>query len=83
MWHESDFERWFLRTATLPGGELLVPIAQHTALRRVVDLLFLDSRAGLVLVEVKNEASTRTAIGQALEYRASTRTRRSRRSLKI
>jgi hypothetical protein len=33
-----------------------------------VDLLFLDHRGGLVLVEVKNEKSSRTVIGQALEY---------------
>ncbi len=68
MWHESDFERWFLHNPVLPGGERLLLVARQRALRRVVDLLFLDPAGGLVLIEVKNETSSRTVIGQALEY---------------
>ncbi len=34
----------------------------------MVDPLALDAKGGLVIIEVKNERSKRTAIGQALEY---------------
>jgi RecB family endonuclease NucS len=33
----------------------------------VVDLLALDAKGGLVIIEVQNEQSKRAAIGQALE----------------
>ena len=67
-WIEREFENWLVEESTLPDGEPLILLARQRALKRVVDLLFLDHRGGLVLVEVKNEKSTRTVIGQALEY---------------
>lgn len=67
-WVEEDFERWFLSTPILPGDEQLVVVSQQRPIRRVVDLLCLDEEGGLVLIEVKNERSTRTVIGQAFEY---------------
>jgi hypothetical protein len=67
-WRESQFEKWFLKHPVLPDGERLRFIGKHRPLRRVVDLLALDGEGGLVIVEVKNERSNRTAVGQALEY---------------
>jgi hypothetical protein len=67
-WIEREFENWLVGESALPDGEPLILLARQRALRRVVDLLFLDYRGGLVLVEVKNETSSRTVIGQALEY---------------
>lgn len=67
-WRESDFEAWFLKHPRLPNGERLVPLVRQQSLRRMVDLLCIDRDGGLVLIEVKNETSSRTAIGQALEY---------------
>ncbi|NNM05153.1 MAG: hypothetical protein HKO65_08635, partial [Gemmatimonadetes bacterium] len=67
-WVEREFETWLVEESALPDGESLILLARQRALRRVVDLLFLDHRGGLVLVEVKNETSSRTVIGQALEY---------------
>ena len=51
-----------------PGGEKLLPVLKQRPIARVVDLLFLDESRRLVLVEIKNERSTRLAVGQVLEY---------------
>jgi hypothetical protein len=67
-WRESQFERWFLRHPVLPDGDRLRFIGKHRPLHRDVDLLALDAKGGLVIIEVKNERSTRALIGQALEY---------------
>jgi hypothetical protein len=67
-WRESQFERWFLKHPVLPIGDRLRFIGKHRPIRRVVDLIALDAKGGLVIIEVKNERSNRTAIGQALEY---------------
>lgn len=69
-WREADFEQFFLRHPVLPGGERVMIVARQRALRRIVDILAIDAEGGLVLVEVKNEAATRTVIGQAFEYLA-------------
>lgn len=70
-WTEREFEAWFVQNPFLPGGERVVVVDRQRSLRRVVDLLCVDSRGGLLLIEVKNEASSRTAVGQSLEYLAS------------
>ncbi len=67
-WKEKDFEAWFRKNPRLPDGEPVLIVGIHRALRRMVDLIALDEGGGLVIVEVKNESSNRTAIGQALEY---------------
>lgn len=67
-WHEKDFERWFEHNPQLPGGEPLLVVGCHQAIRRMVDLIALDQEGGLAILEVKNESSNRQAIGQALEY---------------
>jgi hypothetical protein len=60
----------FLPSSVLPNGEPVLVISRQRPIRRVVDLLALDGTGGLVIVEVKNERSTRAAIGQSLEYLA-------------
>ncbi len=72
---EGEFERWFMKNpflpnGVLPNGERVLVISRQRPIRRVVDLLALDGTGGLVIVEVKNERSTRAAIGQSLEYLA-------------
>jgi hypothetical protein len=72
---EGEFERWFMKNPFLPKGvlpnrERVLVISRQRPIRRVVDLLALDGTGGLVIVEVKNERSTRAAIGQSLEYLA-------------
>lgn len=67
-WREKHFEEWFLRDPHLPGGEKLLVVSRARSLARVVDLVCLDANGGLVLLEVKNETTTRAVIGQAIEY---------------
>lgn len=70
-WTEQDLERWLLNESRpLPDGKplLFVSWQKNKQIQRVVDLLALDAAGGLVLIEVKNETSSRTVIGQALEY---------------
>lgn len=64
----TALEDWLWDTPVLPGGERLVPVQRQKRLSAVVDLLFLDRAKRLVLVEIKNETSTRLALGQAFEY---------------
>ncbi len=59
-----------MRKPFLPGGERVLVVNRQSPLHREVDLLALDAQGGLVLIEVKNERSTREAIGQSLEYLA-------------
>lgn len=47
-------------------------VDRQRSLKRVVDILCLDQTGGLVLLEIKNEASTRLGLGQALEYLGAT-----------
>lgn len=67
-WKETDLEDWLWDKPVLPDGERLLPVQRQKRLSSVVDLLFLDKAKRLVLVEIKNEKSTRLALGQALEY---------------
>jgi hypothetical protein len=67
-WTESVFERWFIDNPILPDGQRVILIRRQQALRRVVDFLALSEDGTLLIIEVKNEKSTRTVIGQALEY---------------
>jgi hypothetical protein len=69
-WREEEFQRWFGQTenSILPGGETLLVISLPPPFKRVVDIVAVDHEGGLVIIEVKNERSTRAAVGQALEY---------------
>ena len=68
---EREFEKWFLKHPILPPRkERVLVIDRQNPLRRVVDLVALDKDGGLVIIEVKNEKSTRTVVGQSLEYLA-------------
>jgi hypothetical protein len=69
-WSESHFEKWFIANPVLPGGEPVFMVKRHRLLRRDVDLLALSADGGLILIEVKNERTTREAVGQSLEYLA-------------
>jgi len=69
-WKESEFEDWFKQKQLLPDGEPILVISRQRSLHHGVDLLALDATGGLVIIEVKNETSTRAAIGQSLEYLA-------------
>jgi len=60
---ERDFGRWFNRSPLLPDGERVMVIGNQRPLRRVDDLLALDRKCGLVVLEGKAERLTRTAIG--------------------
>jgi hypothetical protein len=60
----------FLPKGVPPNRERVLVISRQRPIRRVVDLLALDGTGGLVIVEVKNERTTRAAIGQSLEYLA-------------
>jgi hypothetical protein len=67
-WRERDLEQWFVATPVLPSGEKLVVVSHQKSIRTMVHILCLDQRGRLVLIEAKNERTTRAAIGQALEY---------------
>jgi hypothetical protein len=71
-WKETDFEAWFLKHPFLPargtGDERVLVVARHRPIKRMVDIVAIDRNGGLVIIEVKNERSTRAAVGQALEY---------------
>ena len=71
-WTESEFEEWFLANPVLPGDDRLAVVVRQRSLKRVVDLLCLDREGRIVLLEVKNEPTTRHTIGQAFEYLAAT-----------
>jgi hypothetical protein len=68
VWKERDFERWFQAHPILPNGEPILLITRQRPIRRVVDLVGIDRDGALLIIEVKNEATSRHAIGQALEY---------------
>lgn len=68
IWKERDFEEWFLSNPILPGGERLLVVDHQTAIRRVADIVCIDANGGLVIVEIKNEKTPRSVVGQALEY---------------
>ena len=73
MWHETTFQSWLTadpdRLARLGVGELFF-VGNAGRLKRLVDMVFISAEDALVLVEVKNERTTREVIGQALEYAA-------------
>ncbi|MDX6765590.1 MAG: hypothetical protein SFU85_02245 [Candidatus Methylacidiphilales bacterium] len=67
-WKERDFEQWFIKNPILPSRERLFVVRQESAIQRVADLVCLDRKGGLVILEIKNEPTPRSIIGQALEY---------------
>jgi len=67
---ERRLQLWLQKQSSLPEvGELLF-VGHASALERQVDTVFLAESGAIVLVEVKNERTTRQIIGQALEYAA-------------
>lgn len=71
-WHERDVEAWLRQHPDALGFSLL-HIQGHAPIRRMVDMTAIDAEQRLVLIEVKNERSSRTALGQAIEYVADLR----------
>jgi len=67
-WIEREFEEWFEEHPNLPGKDRLLIVQTHRAIQREVDILALDRDGGLVIIEVKNETTTREGVGQAIEY---------------
>ena len=65
---EAEIESWFCKESNLPGGERVLVINGERPLRRMPDIIGIDAEGGIVIIEVKNEKSTRSAIGQSLEY---------------
>jgi hypothetical protein len=65
---EKAIADWFLKNEELPGNEKVLIIRRDRPITRVVDLLGLDAAGCLVFLELKNETSTRRAIGQIIEY---------------
>src|ERR1041385_6434845 len=67
---ERRLQLWLQKQSSLPEvGELLF-VGHASALEGQVDTVFLAESGAIVLVEVKNERTTRQIIGQALEYAA-------------
>lgn len=70
-WTEEHFERWFHSTnPRIPGCGPVLVISLPRPGTHMVDIIGLDADGGLVMIEVKNEVTTRTTVGQALEYLA-------------
>ncbi len=69
-WKEKDFEQWFEKNPLLPGNKRVLIIARERSICRVPDIVALDKSGGIVVMEIKNEKSTRSAVGQAMEYLA-------------
>jgi hypothetical protein len=67
-WTEVEYQRWFEKGPCLTRQEKLLKLRIEKSFESVVDILALDSEARIVLIEVKNERTTRAAMGQALEY---------------
>jgi RecB family endonuclease NucS len=70
QWKEKDFERWFLANPILPEDESMLVIARERSICRVADIVALDKLGRIWVMEIKNEKSTRSALGQAMEYLA-------------
>jgi hypothetical protein len=68
---ESFIEKHLLDNPQLPGGEPLLILRRQQPISRLVDLLAIDGEGRLVFIEVKNERTTRTAVGQVMEYLSS------------
>ena len=64
---EKDIECWIISRAELCGEPLLV-LRTQSPIRRTADVIALDEHGRLVIIEIKNERSTRRAVGQILEY---------------
>jgi len=69
-WKEEEFEDWFIKQKPpkLPDGKCLAVIGLERMGHRMPDILCLDAEGGLVIMEVKNERTPRSTVGQALEY---------------
>ncbi len=72
-WTEKHFQTWLQANPALPAssrhpqGALLI-VHEAAAFERLVDLTAVDGEGNLVLIEVKNERGSRSAIGQLIEY---------------
>ena len=64
---KENIERWIYRRKELCGEHLLIRCTQRP-IRRTADVIALDEHGRLVIIEIKNERSTRRAVGQILEY---------------
>ena len=68
---EKDLENWLARHPELLfGGEEVLVVGQSISGHRMADILALDSRGNLILVEIKRDWSDRATVGQILEYAA-------------
>ncbi len=66
---EKDLETLIEKTPSIIGDDLLVIARQlHTETGGIIDLLCIDNRGVLVLVEAKRDATPREAVAQALDY---------------
>ena len=69
--HESDLEQWIEKNPEILGGDLLIIDRQFSAAGAGrSDLLCIDSKGTLVVVELKRASTAREAIAQALDYAA-------------
>ena len=67
-WTEKEFEDWLVLNSIQPAIGTIIVVDREEPIERMPDLLALDSDANLIIIEIKNENTTRTAIGQSLEY---------------
>ena len=68
-----DIHEWLARTPNILGEDLMVIAREHTGFTdtgRRTDLLCIDSKGNLVIVEVKRDDSTQGVYWQALMYAA-------------
>lgn len=64
---ERRIEDWLCKERELCGRKFLV-VRREAEIGRRTDLLVLNAEGELLLIEIKNETSTRAAIGQLFEY---------------
>ena len=66
---ESRIEQWLVQDISILSGDLLLIGRQvETAYGGVIDLLCLDSRGDVVLVELKRDKTPRDITAQVLDY---------------
>jgi predicted transport protein len=67
---EKAMEQWLADNseAVLPEGEHILVISQEHPFEPIVDILAVDSRGNLVVIEIKRGQTPRDVIAQALDY---------------